>query len=289
MVSKGNVRKQQRFYVTNLGRDRFLFGYPWFKAFKPDIDWEAGTLKGPKVKVETIRKVTWDKAQGYLKEKQQKQEDNDLIMETHEAIMEELEDQSQPDVWIGRTTMEVNRTHNATEMAHKYTEEHKKEEITLPEEFKRHALLFSDEEAKKFPPSCPCNHKIELTAEAPAKFNCKTYPMSLKDQEAENQFLDENLEKGYIVPSESPYGFSTFMVPKKDSKEKRYIINYRPLNAVTKKDVTPLPNLAQCIEDLQGMELFSKFNIRWGGRRCKRAKQVSIARESCVPQRAKRS
>ena len=88
--------------------------------------------------------------------------------------------------------------------------------------------------------------------------------MSLKDQEAENKFLDENLEKGYIVPSESPYGFSTFMVPKKDSDEKRYIINYCPLNAVTCKDVTPLPNLAQCIEDLQGMELFSRFNVRWG-------------------------
>jgi len=57
-------------------------------------------------------------------------------METHEAIMEELENQSQPDIWIGRTTMEVNRTHNATEMAYKYAEQYKKEEITLPEEFK---------------------------------------------------------------------------------------------------------------------------------------------------------
>jgi len=54
MVSQGNLRRQLRFFITNLGRDRFLFSYPWFKAFKPDIDWEAGTLKGPKVKVETI-------------------------------------------------------------------------------------------------------------------------------------------------------------------------------------------------------------------------------------------
>jgi hypothetical protein len=43
-----------------------------------------------------------------------------------------------------------------------------------------------------------------------------------------------------------------------------YIIDYHPLNAVTKHNVMPLPNLAQCIEDLQGMELFSKFNIHWG-------------------------
>jgi len=54
------------------------------------------------------------------------------------------------------------------------------------------------------------------------------------------------------------------MVPKKDSKEKQYIIDYWPLNTITRKDVTPLPNLAQCIEDLQGMELFSKFDIQWG-------------------------
>ena len=262
MVSKGNVRRSLRFFITNLGRDRFIFSYPWFKTFNTDINWEDGMLRGPKVKVETMRKVTWDKVQGYLKEKQMRQQNSDLTMDIHEAIIKELEDQA--DIWIGRNTMEVNRTHNATEMAHKYAEQHKKEEITLPEEFKRHAALFSDKEAKKFPPSRPCDHKIELIAEAPDKFNCKTYPMSLKDQEAENQFLDENLEKGYIVPSESPYGFGTFMVPKKDSKEKRYIINYRPLNTVTRKDVTPLPNLAQCIEDLQGMELFSKFNIRWG-------------------------
>ena len=88
--------------------------------------------------------------------------------------------------------------------------------------------------------------------------------MSLKDQEAEKKFLDENLEKGYIVPSESPYGFSTLMVPKKDSNKKHYIIDYHPLNAVTCKDVTPLLNLTQCIEDLQGMELFSKFDVHWG-------------------------
>ena len=54
------------------------------------------------------------------------------------------------------------------------------------------------------------------------------------------------------------------MVPKKDSKEKQYIIDYCPLNNVTRKDVTPLPNLKQCIENLQGMELFSKFDICWG-------------------------
>ena len=69
LISKGNVKWQQRLYITNLERDHFLLGYPWFKAFKPDIDWENRTLKGPKVKAETIQKVTWDKVQAYLKDK----------------------------------------------------------------------------------------------------------------------------------------------------------------------------------------------------------------------------
>jgi hypothetical protein len=47
----------------------------------------------------------------------------------------------------------IQRTNNAVEMAHEYAKTHAKEEVKLPECFKRHAALFSDEEAKKFPPS----------------------------------------------------------------------------------------------------------------------------------------
>jgi hypothetical protein len=115
--------------------------------------------------------------------------------------------------------------HNTVEMAHKYAAEHGVQEITLPKEFKHHVALFSDKEANKFPPSQPWDHKIELTENAPEKFNCKIYPMLLKEQEAEDKFLNENLAKEYIMTSDSPYRFSTFMVPKKDSKELRYTVS----------------------------------------------------------------
>ena len=49
--------------------------------------------------------------------------------------------------------VEINRTHIAVKMAHNFMEQNGKMAITLPEEFKRHAALFSDEEAKQFPPS----------------------------------------------------------------------------------------------------------------------------------------
>jgi len=256
MVKQGNKKVQQRFYVSDLGKDRFILGYPWFRAFNPDINWTEAKLKGPGIKMETIQHEVMEKARNYVQK-----------LKTQIAAAKV---KCHP--WLGVTPMEtlegpveIKRTHNAIEMAHKYDQENIKEEVELPKEFKRHEDLFSDEEAKAFPPARgEGDHKIELLETAPRSFNCKVYPLSRGEQETEDKFIDENLAKGYIVPSDSPYGFSTFMVPKKDSKEKRYIIDYRPLNAVTRKDVTPLPNLNQCITDLQGMEIFSKFDIRWG-------------------------
>jgi len=113
----------------------------------------------------------------------------------------------------------VNHTHIATEMAHNFVEQNGKMDIMLLDKFKRHTALFLDEEAKLFPPSQPWDHKIELKDEAPDKFNCKMYPLSLKEQRAEDKFIDKNLEKGYIMPSDSLYGFPTFLVPKKDLEE----------------------------------------------------------------------
>jgi hypothetical protein len=67
--------------------------------------------------------------------------------------------------------VEINHTNTAIEMAHKYAEENPKEQVTLPKEFKQHAVLFSDKDAKTFPPARPWDHKIELTENMPASFN----------------------------------------------------------------------------------------------------------------------
>ena len=42
-----------RFYVTNLGSDQTILGYPWLRDFNPDIDWPTRKLKGPQVEVKT--------------------------------------------------------------------------------------------------------------------------------------------------------------------------------------------------------------------------------------------
>jgi len=165
LVARGNKKLRQRFYITDLGQDRFIFGYPWFREFNPDIDWPNGMLKGPKVKMETLKHGTFQHACNFIKEKKKEDQDNDLIMKIQATTLADITpDMSDDDddhiPWMGVTfpgeesgPVEINRTYNAVKMAHKYAKQHTREEVILPPEFKRHAALFSDEEAKKFPPS----------------------------------------------------------------------------------------------------------------------------------------
>ena len=55
MVKQGNRKERIRFYITNLGKDAFILGYPWFRMFKPTIDWHEGRISGPQIRMETIR------------------------------------------------------------------------------------------------------------------------------------------------------------------------------------------------------------------------------------------
>ena len=55
-----------------------------------------------------------------------------------------------------------------------------------------------------------------------------------------------------------------YFIGKKDSNEKRIIMDYRKLNQYMVQDNNPLPNIQSTLERLHGKHLFSKFDIRWG-------------------------
>ena len=40
------------FYIANLGEDRLILGYPWFKKFNPDFNWDTNTLIGDAIEVD---------------------------------------------------------------------------------------------------------------------------------------------------------------------------------------------------------------------------------------------
>ena len=52
-VQRGTRTEKMGFYVANLGRDRLILGYPWFKKFNPNFDWDNNILEGDAAEVDT--------------------------------------------------------------------------------------------------------------------------------------------------------------------------------------------------------------------------------------------
>jgi len=99
--------------------------------------------------------------------------------------------------------------------------------------------------------------------EAPRELNAKAYAMTIKEEEALNQWLDEQLKAGLIVESKSRYTAPYFYIPKNDGSL-RLVQDYRKLNQVTIKDKTPLPLIGEVIDKLKEAKYFNKLDLIWG-------------------------
>ncbi|WMV25700.1 hypothetical protein MTR67_019085 [Solanum verrucosum] len=85
-------------------------------------------------------------------------------------------------------------------------------------------------------------------------------PAELKELKEQ---LRDLLEKGFIRPSQSPWGAPVLFVKKKDGSL-RMCIDYRQLNRVTVKNKYPLPRIDDLFDQLQGASHFSKIDLRSG-------------------------
>jgi len=99
--------------------------------------------------------------------------------------------------------------------------------------------------------------------EALKELNAKAYIMTLKEEEALNQWLDKQLKAELIVKSKSRYVASCFYIPKKDGSL-RLVQDYRKLNQVTIKDKMPLPLIGEVIDKLKEAKYFNKLDLIWG-------------------------
>jgi hypothetical protein len=75
--------------------------------------------------------------------------------------------------------------------------------------------------------------------------------------------LQDLLEKGFIRPSSSPWGCPSIFIKKKD-QTLRMCVDYRPLNEVTIKNKYPLPRIDILFDQLIGVRVFSKIDLRSG-------------------------
>ena len=104
-------------------------------------------------------------------------------------------------------------------------------------------------------------HIIELLDEEPFKEKFRSIAPPLLDEVREH--LKEMLDGGAICPSQSPWCNAVVLVWKKDGGL-WFCIDFRRLNARTKKDSYPLPCMQEAMESMVRAQFFSTMDLKSG-------------------------
>jgi hypothetical protein len=63
----------------------------------------------------------------------------------------------------------------------------------VPKRYHRYGHVFQEEASKRFPTPWKWDHAIDLKEDAPSSIDCRIYPLSPKEKEAQHAFIEENL------------------------------------------------------------------------------------------------
>jgi len=88
----------------------------------------------------------------------------------------------------------------------------------------------------------------------------KAYSLDNHQKEVLRTFISENLDKGYIQLSTSPWVAPFFFIRKKDGKL-HPCQDYRHLNEQTVRNKYPLPLIPELINKLKGAKIFTKLDL----------------------------
>jgi hypothetical protein len=118
------------------------------------------------------------------------------------------------------------------------------------------------EDLSGMPPDRDVEFTIELQPST-TPISRRPYKMTPNELAELKVQLNELLDKGYIHPNSSPWGYPVLFMKKK-YQSLRLCVDYRPLNAVTIKNNCPLPRIDILIDQLASARVFSKVDLRSG-------------------------
>ena len=109
--------------------------------------------------------------------------------------------------------------------------------------------------------TAPVYHRIDTGDTPPIQLKVRRFNM--RDKPLLKAKVEEMLRSDVIEPSNSPWSARALIVQKKDGTA-RFCVDYRALNAATKTDPFPLPNINDTLNDLSGSEVFTTVDLQSG-------------------------
>ena len=104
-------------------------------------------------------------------------------------------------------------------------------------------------------------HTIDTGDQPPIRQPPRRVPHALWEKVTD--MVQQMLDQGVIVPSQSPWSSPVVLVQKKDGSL-RFCIDYRRLNASTKLDVFPLPRIEDSLDMLAKSKYFTTLDLATG-------------------------
>ena len=272
----GGLTHDVTFHVISCGKENLILGLSWLRTVNPKIDWHMKTLsisestdqskllytlhtRHNRTPISPPQEAMVHRTDQHLLSYLQHENENQFLERAldNRAIFRLLRCGNR---FIPNHSPIIAKLTTATELA--AAAEKSKPKVTLPREYKQFAPVFSKEATTSLPPSRPYDHEINLDETFVPKIG-KLYPLTPDERKATEDFVDEHLATRKIRPSNSPQASPFFFVKKKDGGL-RPCQDYRYVNEHTVRDIYPLPLISDLIDKLQGAQLFTKFDVRWG-------------------------
>jgi len=131
--------------------------------------------------------------------------------------------------------------------------------LAIPVELMSLKEVFDEIKPNCLPPHRIYDCAIDLKPNSTPFFG-PLYQLTVEEDKALKDYLDEMRAKGFIKPSKSPYGAPVMFVPKSDGTL-RLVIDYRRLNQDTVRNSFPIPLVKALLDRVLGCKFFTKLDL----------------------------
>ncbi|KAG8916674.1 hypothetical protein FRC01_002921 [Tulasnella sp. 417] len=250
-------KSKEKYAVAEIGRYDVIIGRHFLRRHKPHVEWNETTPDRLVFSSEYCSQHCLPfpiDVLGIRDDEEEKYQDIDYLESIPEVIVKEA-----CSMWLSEINSSQSISARIEEGQVKPTQPI---EEVVPPALHEYLSVFSEGEASHLPPhqSYDCAIDLEEGADPPFKH---LYNMSPKELEALKTQIDSDLAKGWIRHSKSSAGAPVLFVKKKDGKL-RMCIDYRGLNAQTKKNRYALPLPSEIMDRVGKAKFFSKLDLRSG-------------------------
>lgn len=240
-----------------------ILGHPWLKKYNPDIDWENGHLNS-RLDTRRVNRAELDRAprspEGQERPcEQTRHTDHDETMSTDRGNTKmEPSHPNQQERWVMYVRPEKPEDDRDNDSGYETSEE--KEDLSkIPKEYQSFTV-FRHKMKNELPARTAFDHEIKLKEGAKLRYH-KAYHLGPRQDKALQEYIKENLPKGFIKESQSEAAYPILFVPKKGTTDLRLVVDYRQLNEETIKNRYPLPLIREMKDRLAGAQWFSRLDL----------------------------